>query len=79
MLFRAIAVSLSAFGVEPAVANCDSFGTHTPPPVTVISPWVEDLPFGKFKWGTEAYRDGGVWWVNNMILNAPDGVPLAVT
>ena len=48
-----------------------------PPPPPIISPVVEDLPFGKFIWGTEAYLDNtGIWWARDYVRNADDGPPL---
>ena len=45
-----------------------------------MSPPIEDLPFGKFVWGTEAYPDKyGFWWVNDYVKNAADGPPLPVS
>lgn len=63
-----------------AHAECDDFGKNPSPPAPIMSPVVEDLPFGKFVWGTEAYPDNrGVWWVRDYVRNADDGPPLAVS
>jgi hypothetical protein len=82
MKSRHLGLCILAFGLNPATAApCDEdFGKHPPPPRPIISPQVEDLPFGKFKWGTEAYLDpSGYWWVGDGIWNAHDAPPLAVS
>lgn len=85
---RSFALSVIVIGLHPAFASCvDDFGKHIEPPSTlpkapapILSPLVLDLPFGKFKWGTDAYRDGsGNWWVDDVIWNDPGGPPLAVS
>jgi hypothetical protein len=63
-----------------AHAECNDFGKNPSPPAPIISPGVEDLPFGKFIWGTEAYPDNrGIWWVRDYVRNADDGPPLSVS
>ena len=63
-----------------AKATCDGFGKSPSPTTPIISPVVEDLPFGKFVWGTEAYPDSaGHWWVGDYVRNADDAPPLALS
>jgi hypothetical protein len=75
-------IASAVFIVMNGTANaiCDDFGKNPSPVAPLVSPIIEDLPFGKFTWGTEAYPDNkGFWWVRDYVRNADDGPPLPVS
>ena len=75
MIFSAVFILING----TANATCDDFGKHSSPEATIISPLIDDLPFGKFIWGTEAYPKNGIWWTNHYVLNSNGAPPLAIS
>jgi hypothetical protein len=65
---------------QSAKASCDSsFGKHLTPPAPVLAPLIDDLPFARFEWGTDASMDTYEhWWGLNVIKNDTSGLPLVV-
>ena len=54
-------------------------GKHQSPPAPIWAPPIDDMPFARFEWGTDARMDNNeLWWSLNVIKNDPQSVPLAV-
>jgi hypothetical protein len=60
-------------------AECDDrFGKHPLPPAPLWAPLVDDLPYGRFEWGTDASTDPyDRWWRLNVVRNG-DAAPLVI-
>ena len=74
-----VVLALVAAAHVADAAECDdNFGKHPIPPAPVWAPLVDDLPYGRFEWATDASIDRyNQWWRLNVIKNG-DAEPLVI-